>query len=115
MKKRYNKFTIPAWFTRFVTAFSFAISCIFIFFAIVSYLNEYMGFNLLDSALYNWSFVAGLAIAVCLRTVNSENLFYNSWKNLHIACFLFVFFLLYIAIYCIPGLQNELSYFLLKV
>lgn len=115
MNKQSDNCSHPNWFTRFVAASSFAVSYFFVFFALVSCLNEYMGFNLLNSVLYNWSFVGTLATTICLRTLNSDNYFYNSWRELHMMYFICIFLLFLIAIYFVPGLREELFYFLLKV
>ena len=72
-----------------------------------------MGFNLLESTLYNWSFIGSLITTMTLRAFDSGEHIYNSWQNLHYVFFVIIFVCMSIVCF-IPGLPNELFYFLIR-
>jgi len=108
-----NNFAKFNWFHRFMASATFAISYFIIFFALVSFLNSRMGFNLLNSTLYNWSFIGSLGITIVLRTFDSDNYMYTSWQHIHFSGFCIIFLFCFIMLF-IPGLPNEIFYFLMR-
>ena len=108
-----KSFAKPNWCRRIMASATFAVSYFIIFFSMVSCLNLYMGFNLLESTLYNWSFIGSLITTMTLRVFDSGEHIYNSWQNLHYVFFVIIFVCMSI-VWFIPGLPNELFYFLIR-